>query len=121
MKVSAKKISMAKKLILVLAVLALVASAGTVTKLSVYHVTFVKAATVNHTELKAGDYKIAVGDANATITPAAGGTPVVVPVKIETGAVKYDGTAVTYESRDSKNMVSEIDLGGSKTKLVFAQ
>src|ERR1035438_1828317 len=103
---------MAKKLVLVLAVLALIASAGTVTKFSVYQVTLFKAATVNNTELKAGDYKIAVGDAKVTITPAAGGSPVVVPIKIESVARKYDGTVVTYESRDSKNVISEIDLGG---------
>lgn len=112
---------MAKKLVLVLAVLALIASAGNVTKFSVYQVSFFKAVTVNNLELKAGDYKIAVGDAKVTITPAAGGSPVLVPVKIESVATKYDGTVVTYESRGGKTVISEIDLGGSKTKLVFAQ
>jgi hypothetical protein len=108
---------MAKRLVLVFVVLALVAAAGTVTKLGNYQITFAKAAAVNGTMLKPGDYRLVVGDAKITITPKEGGKAVEAPVKIENTTAKFDSTIVTYD----KNNVTEIDLGGSRIKLVFAQ
>jgi len=112
---------MLKRLVIVLAVLASFAAAGTVTKLGVYQVTLSRPVTVSGTVLKPGDYKVVVGDAKVTMTPRNGGSAVEAPIKIESAPTKFDSTVVTYETSNSKSIISEIDLGGSKTKLVFAQ
>ena len=112
---------MTKKLAIVLLVLACVVIAGTVTKTSTYNVTLFKSAAVNGSVLKAGDYKLVVGDAKVTLIAKDGGATVESPVKFETAAAKFGTTVVTYEDKNSKTVVSEIDLGGSKTKILFAQ
>ena len=50
------EMNMSTKVVLVLLVLALVAAAGTVTKLGVYQVTLSRPAAVNGITLKPGDY-----------------------------------------------------------------
>lgn len=112
---------MLKRIALVTTALASFAFAGSVTKLPVYQVTFAKPAAVNGAVLKPGDYKLVVRDAKAIITPKEGGSPVEAPVKIENAPSKFDVTVITYQTQKSGNAVSEIDLGGSKTKLMFAQ
>jgi hypothetical protein len=113
--------NMPTKVVLVLVILALVAAAGTVSKLGVYQVTLSRPAAVNGITLKPGDYKLLVGDARITMTAKDGGNAIEAPVRIESVPVRFDITVVTYETHDSKTAISEIDLGGSKTKLVFAQ
>jgi hypothetical protein len=112
---------MSKRLVLVFAVLASFAAAGTITKLGVYHVTLSKPTSMSGTVLKPGDYKLVVGDAKVTITPANGGSAAEAPIKIESAQRKFDETVVIYETNNSKSVIYEIDLGGSKTKLIFAQ
>ena|SRR5579883_1372490 len=112
---------MSKRIVLVLALGALVAFAGTVPKVSVYQLTLVKPAVVSGTTLKAGDYKLTIHDATVTLTSKEGGASVQAPVKIQTSAEKFDATAVTYQSTNGSAVVSEIDLGGSKIALLFAQ
>ncbi len=112
---------MSKRLVLVIAALALIASAGTVTKLPTYTITLAKPATVSGTLLKPGDYKIAVGAAKVTITPRNGGVSVDAPVTIDTAKFKFDNTVITYVNQQNTETISEIDLGGTKTKLTFAK
>ena len=112
---------MSKRFVLVLAVLASFAAAGTVTKLPVYEVTLTKPVAISGTVLKPGDYRLALADAKMTMTPKDGGKAVEAPVKIESTSKKFDGTVVIYETNNDKSVITEIDLGGSKTKLIFAQ
>jgi hypothetical protein len=112
---------MSQRFVLVLLVLALVASAGTVPKLTVYQVKLVKPAVVSGVVLRPGDYKLLVRDTTATLSPSNGGAAVETPVKLETAASKFDSTVITYQSENGKIAISEIDLGGTKTKLLFAQ
>jgi hypothetical protein len=42
-----------------------------------------------------------------------------VPAKIETAAKKFDVNEVQYDTVDSKVVVGEIALGGTKTRLIF--
>ena len=42
-----------------------------------------------------------------------------VPVKVETGEKKYDTTAIRYTGTGEKQSISEIRIGGTKTRLVF--
>ena len=103
---------MLKKFVLVFAVLALaVASAAT------YKVTIFQPSVVKGNELKAGDYRLSVQNDKVTIVN--GKHSVEVPVKIENVEQKYDSTAVRYSDEGGKTTISEIRLGGTKTKLVF--
>ena len=110
---------MYKKIALILLALALVASAGTVTKLATYTITLSKATTLGGAVLTAGDYKLVVGDNKITIVSRDGGKPVEAPVKIETAKAKFDYTVITYKDVNGAAIFSEIDLGGSKTVLLF--
>jgi hypothetical protein len=110
---------MLKKLVLVLAVLALVASAGTVPTGSVYRITLVQPSVVKDTVLKAGDYKINLGDSKVTIIPSNGKNPLEVPVKVESVEKKYSDTVIGYSTASGKSVITEIRLGGTKTRLVF--
>ena len=111
---------MMKKLVLVLVAVALVAVAGNVAKLGTYQFNLSRPAAVNGSMLQPGVYKLVVRDTMAFVT-AHDGRTMQAPVKIESAPSKFDTTAVTIDVRDGKPVVSEIDLGGSKTKLLFAQ
>jgi hypothetical protein len=111
---------MLKRFVLV-AALASFAVAGSVTKLPVHQVTLVKPAVLNGAALKPGDYKLVVGDAKVILTPKEGGNAMEAPVKIVSAPTKFDVTVITYQTESSGDVISEIDLGGSKTKLMFAQ
>jgi len=112
---------MFRKLVLVFAILALVASAGTVPAGTHYKITLLQPSVVKGTVLKAGDYKLSLGDAKVTITPTNGKNPLEVPVKVESVETKFADTVIGYASENGKSVISEIRLGGTKTKLVFNQ
>ena len=102
---------MLKKFILAFTILALaVASAAT------YKVTL-QPSVVNGTELKEGDYRLIVQTDKVTIVN--GKQSIEVPVKIENVTRTYDSTVVRYSQEGGKSSISEIRLGGTKTKLVF--
>jgi hypothetical protein len=100
------------KLVVCLGALALTAAAE-----SKYKVTLFEPTVIGGTELKPGDYTIAVDSGMATIKN--GKSVVETPVKVENGSQKYDNTTVRYEKGDGRNRVDEIRLGGTRTKLVF--
>jgi hypothetical protein len=103
---------MIKKFVLAFAILALaVASAAT------YRITLTRSSVLNGNELKAGEYRLDVQ--NDKVTLVNGKQSVEVPVKVENVAQKFDGTAVRYSAEGGKSTISEIRLGGTKTKLVF--
>jgi hypothetical protein len=103
---------MLKRFVLAFAILALaVASAAT------YKVTLTQLSVVNGNELKAGDYRLDVQNDKVTIVK--GKQSVEVPVKIENVEEKYGTTAIRYSNEGGKFTISEIRLGGTKTKLVF--
>jgi hypothetical protein len=110
---------MIKKLVLIFAILAVVAAtAGTVPGVSGnYKVTLLQPSVVNGTVLKPGEYRLNVAADKVTIVN--GKNSVEVPVKIETAEQKFDSTAIRYTEQDGKASISEIRLGGTKTRLVF--
>ena len=110
---------MIKKLVLILAIVALVASAGTVPSGPHYRITLTQTSVVQGTELKAGDYQLSLENAKVTITTETGKNPVEVAVKVETETKKFDTTMVRFNTANGKAVISEIRLGGTKTRLVF--
>lgn len=69
------------------------------------------------TELKAGDYRLDLQDGKAVI--ASGQQKVEVSVKVENADKKYGSTNVVYTEENGKHFVKEIQLRGTKTKLLF--
>jgi hypothetical protein len=108
---------MFKKLVLTLAVFALIAAAGTVSVGSHYTITLTQPAVVQGTVLKAGDYRITVKDNTLAILTEKGKPPVEVPVKLENGDQKFYETSVRLDTASGKAVISEIRLGGTKTTL----
>ena len=109
---------MFKKLILAIAILALaVASAGTVSKGSTYSFTLTQPCVVQGNTLQAGDYRVTLGGDKVTIQ--SGKLSVEVSAKIENVETKFASTSIRYLPEGGKSSLTEIRLGGTKTRLVF--
>jgi hypothetical protein len=103
---------MLKRFVLAFAILGLaVASAET------YRVTLSQPSKLAGKQLKAGEYRLNVESSKVTIVN--GKETLEVPVKVETGDTKFDNTAVRYTGTGDKIVITEIRIGGTKTKLTF--
>ena len=110
-----------KRLTVLFALFALVAAiAGTVPALGPsYNVKLLRPSMVKGMELKEGEYRLNVNKDIATI--GNGKVSVEAPVKVETTDSKFDTTAIRYTELAGKSVISEIRVGGTKTKIVFVQ
>jgi hypothetical protein len=103
-----------KRFVLAFVILALaVATAGTEPSVHSYTITLSQATSVNGTQLAAGEYRLTVASDKATL--AKGKMNVNLPVKVETNDKKFEDTAVRYAA----GKLSEIRLGGTKTRIVI--
>lgn len=101
-----------RKLLILFAIAALsVASAAT------FKVKLYQQSLVGQTELKPGDYKLELKDSKVVISGRK--QTVEAPVKVEPADRAFSSTSVKFENGDGKYRISEIRLGGTKTKLVF--
>lgn len=104
---------MLKNLIISFGILALgVASAAT------YKVQIFQPSVVQGNQLKPGEYRLNVQNDKVVITGQQQ-KPIEVPVKVESADKKFDTTVVRYSIEDGQNRISEIRLGGTRTRLVF--
>ena len=94
-----------------------IAMIGAIAQAANYHVTLLKPSVVAGKELTPGDYDIAL--ANDKIVISHGRTSVEAAVKTVIADRKYSSTTVRYELKDDKYKVMEIEVGGTKTKLVI--
>jgi len=110
---------MMKKLVILFALFALVvAIAGTVPALGTsYNVKLLRPSVVKGTVLKEGEYRINLSKETATI--GNGKVSVEAPVTVETNDSKFETTAVRYTEVAGKSVISEIRVGGTKTKIIF--
>jgi len=110
---------MLKKFVVAFAILALaLAVAGTVLGVGGnYKITLLQPSVVKGNVLKAGDYRLNVGVDKVTIVN--GKDSIDVPAKVESVDQKFDSTAIRYTEESGKATISEIRIGGTKTKLVF--
>jgi hypothetical protein len=102
---------MLRKFLFSFAVVTLAVASAETYKVSLYQST-----KLGDSELKPGEYKVEVVDQKAIFRN--GKLHGEAPVKVETGDTKYRTTSVRINGDDSQ--LREIDLGGTKTKLVFA-
>ena len=90
-------------------------AAGIASAASGYSVTLSDAVWIGGTQLKAGDYKVEMQGDKAVFT--AGSKKVAeAPATLGTGDQKYAYTTLSTSS----SKLREIDLGGTKSKIVFA-
>jgi hypothetical protein len=109
---------MFNRIVLAFVILALaVATAGTVPGVGSYHLTLLQPTVVNGTVLKAGEYKLNL--ANEKVTFVDGKFSIDAHVKVETVEKKFDTTSIRYSDQAGKAVLSEIRIGGTKTKLLF--
>jgi hypothetical protein len=103
---------MLKRFVLAFAILGLaVASAES------YRVTLSQPSKLNGKQLKAGEYRLNVENTKVTIVN--GKESLEIPVKVETNDTKFDNTAVRYTGTGDKVTITEIRIGGTKTRLMF--
>ena len=105
---------MIKRFVLAFAILGLAAASA-----ANYRVTLSQPSTVEGKQLKAGDYRLNVENSKLTIVN--GKESVEVAVKVQTGATKFDTTAIRYTGTGDKVSIREIRLGGTKTTLLFEE
>lgn len=84
---------------------------------STHHMTVNNPLWIDGHELKPGDYKLEVEGANVMITGH--DTNLQVPAKVQTSAEKYPYTSLRSESVDGRQLLQEVDLGGTKTSILF--
>jgi hypothetical protein len=105
---------MLKKFVLAFAILGLsVASAET------YRLNLNQPSKIEGKALKAGDYKLNLE--NSKLTISMGKQTVEVPVKVQTGDTKFESNAIRYQGTGEQVTISEIRIGGTKTKLLFQE
>ena len=104
---------MIKKVLLSLTTFALVTASA-----ASHRITLFQPSVVSGTELKPGDYKLEHSDSKVVISK--GKQSVEAQVKVESGDSKFSATSVRYANAGGKYRVQEIRLGGTNTKLVFA-
>ena len=84
---------------------------------SSYSIRLSQPAEVGGTELKPGDYKVQVEGGKATIKGE--GKTIETNVRVEDGAAKFARTSVRYDTADGKYKMEQIQVGGTKTTLIF--
>jgi hypothetical protein len=72
---------------------------------------------VNGKELKPGDYKLQMQANSVTIQGHE--TSIQVPAEIQTSAAKHPYTTFRSETVNGKQQLEEVDLGGTKTTILF--
>ena len=95
-------------------------SLAVATAASSFHVDITRNTLLGSTELKPDTYIIQVDGDKAVVKSRKTGKAVTeTPVKVETVKEKYDSTTLGTQTVDGKSKLTEIRIGGTKTRLVF--
>jgi len=84
-----------------------------------YELTLSGVTKVGSIELKPGQYTLKIAGNNAVFTSEETAKSFTTAVKVENTDKKFDTTQVNASKEGSTDVVKEIELGGSKTKLDF--
>ena len=103
---------MTKPLVISFVVAALAAAGADSFRISLYG-----PAVLKGKDLKAGEYSLAVKSDSVTL--AQGKTRLEVPARIEQSEKKFTQTKIRYSDSNGKLSIREIQLGGTKTRLLF--
>lgn len=83
-----------------------------------HRITLFQTSEINGKQLSPGEYKLELKDSKVILSK--GKESVEAEVKVETSDQKFSATSVRYTNGDGKYKIQEIRLGGTKTKLIFA-
>jgi hypothetical protein len=84
-----------------------------------YDITLDTATKVGSVELKPGKYSLAVMDETKVRFTSASGQAIEAPAKVTTTEKKFQATQIDMRQVNGSAQVNEIDLGGTKTKILF--
>jgi hypothetical protein len=110
---------MFKKVALILAVFALLVSAGTLPSGTHYRITLFEPTAVHGTVLQPGEYRLLLAGTQLTVIGENNKKLLEFTVKVETQDKKFDTTSIQLDTANGQETVTEIRLGGTKTRLVL--
>lgn len=84
-----------------------------------YKVTLGSPAKVKDADLRAGQYKITIDGPKVTFTEVNSGKMFELAAKVESVDKKFDTTEIHTRKGEGGAQISEIRIGGSKTRIVF--
>jgi hypothetical protein len=84
-----------------------------------YRFTLNKESKIGNAELHPGDYKLVVGGPKVVLTEIKTGKSVELEAKVENVDKKFDTTEIHSKQVDGVSQISEIRIGGSKTRIAF--
>jgi hypothetical protein len=91
----------------------------TIASAKTYELTLSGVTKVGSVQLKPGQYTLKVTGTNAVFTEVETAKSFTTPVKVENTDKKFDTTQVNANKEGGTDVVKDIELGGSKTKLDF--
>jgi uncharacterized secreted protein with C-terminal beta-propeller domain len=103
-----------KKLILLVAVAGL-----SVLGAKSYDVTFASPAVLGSVEVPAGQYSLKIDGSKVMLTNSTNGKHVEADATVQAMPTKFSETIVQSKHVDGKDLVNEIQIGGTKTALDF--
>jgi hypothetical protein len=91
----------------------------TIASAKTYELTLSSPAKAGNVQLKAGQYRLKVDGANATFIGVENGKSTTAPIKVVTTDKKFETTTVDASKEGNMEVIKDIELGGSKTKIEF--
>ena len=82
-----------------------------------FRVTLAQPSVIQGTQFKAGNYQMTVKDASVIIVK--GKTKVEVPAKVANTEKKFESTSILSSDNNGKATIQSIEVGGTRTKLLF--
>jgi len=98
---------------------ALTLSSLTLAYAKTYEISLSGPTKVGTLNLKPGQYRLKVDGANATFTEVETSKQFTTAVKVNTADKKFEDTRVDADKNNGTDVVKDIELGGTKTKLEF--
>jgi hypothetical protein len=108
---------MRNKTLVILALFTLLAVS--VASAKTYSITLYNPSQFGSTTLQPGDYKLKLDGTKAIVVDRLGKTAAEANVRVETANKKFDRTELTLNTAGGTSKVTEVALGGSKTRLVI--
>lgn len=103
----------------ILMIAALAVASLSVASAKSYEITLPNAAVAGSTELRAGHYRLKVNGAYAEFLNLDNEHTIMVPVKLESAAGKFDNTAVNCKSENGVSQIQAIELQDTNSRLEF--
>lgn len=84
-----------------------------------YRITVPSTSKIGVAEFPAGEYKITVGSPKIALTELKTGKLIELEAKVESVEKKFPTTEIHSKKVDGVSQISEIRIGGSKTRITF--